>query len=116
MKKIILTVIEVAVIFGLILYAVNWINSRHRGEINDQIKIENELKASNRLLEQRIGESEQRRLVLVRRVDSIDVYNQSLVRANTKLDSTLKKVKGKYNGRTVTQLESEMISRYNASK
>lgn len=120
MKKIILTVIEVIavviVVVAFLSYTIGRINRDHQEDVNDKIKIENELKASSRLLEQRLTASEQQRLVLDRTVDSLNHTVAALVCTSSRLDSTLKLVKGKYNKRTVNELEVEMISRYNASK
>lgn len=112
MKKIILTVIEVIVIIAVLFYTINRINGDHERELNDKAKIENELKASSRLLEQRLTTSEQQRLVLGHIIDSLNNTVTALVRTSSRLDSTLKLVKGKYNKRTVNELEAEMINRY----
>lgn len=83
----------------------------YQQEINAKTKIENELKSANLLLEQRLRASERGRIVLVLRVDSLSDIVKPLVRVNHHLDSILKKVRGTYNNRTVTQLETEMIKR-----
>lgn len=112
MKKIILTVVEVIVIVGVLFYAINWINQNDEQKFNAKTKIENELKSANLLLEQRLGASERERVVLG---DSITRLNNTvtvLVRTSSRLDSTLTQVKGKYDKRSVNDLEKEMIARW----
>lgn len=110
-------VIDIAVALILLiglLFVIKYENKRYQDELNRNAKVENALRANTRLLELRLGVSEQQRMVLVLRFDSLRDLNQSLVQTNLKLDSTLTKIKGSYNKRTPSQLEAEMIARCRA--
>lgn len=116
MKRTLLIITQVCIVIAILLYSIDLINKRAQREIDIKTKTENELKASNIFLEQRLGASERERMVLVLRADSLNNRAEALVRVNSKLDSLLSKVKGRYDSRSVSQLENEMIKRYNASR
>lgn len=111
MKKIILTIIEGILIVCALLYTIHRTNEND-AQLNAKIKIENELKSANLLLEQRLGASERERMVLGDSITRLNNINSVLVRTASRLDSTLKHVKGKYDNRSVTDLEKEMIARW----
>lgn len=115
-KRMWLWIVQACIAIASLLYVIELLNQRHQAELDIKSKTENDLKANNLLLEQRLGASERERLVLVLRFDSVNDRVEALVRVNNKLDSTLTKVKGRYNNRSVSQLENEMIKRYNASR
>ncbi len=99
----------VVILIGLGMVFV--INEKDRQASLQKEQTENELKRRNQILEQGLRASEESRMVLGRSYDSLVRLTTNLSRLNKKQDSLLSKVKGRYNQRTVTELEAEMISR-----
>lgn len=79
-------------------------------------QVQNDFKSKYLQLERELRSSERQRMALVLCVDSIDNRNSDLVRVNKLLDSTLRKIRGFYSKKSPSQLETEMIDRYNKSK
>lgn len=101
----------------LVVVGIGWYFNLKNEQTLNQIQTEkNALKESNRILEQGLKDSERIRVVLGARFDSLCDINKTLVRSNSKLDSSLSRVKGSYNKRSVSELELEMITRFNATK
>jgi hypothetical protein len=101
----------------LIAFAVTYYqDSRFREKETLNEKHQNELVSRNLILQKELRTSERERVVLGNHIDSINRINTALIRLTTKLDSAYNNVKGSYSKRTVTELEAEMIIRYNANK
>jgi len=107
--------IALAAIAGIILLLTDRYTIRKERDLY-KTQVQNDFKSKYLPLERQLRESEQLRMGLVLRIDSIDNTNTNLVRVNKSLDSTLRKIRGSYSRKTPSELETEMINRYNKIK
>lgn len=94
----------------ILLCAIEFLNKDYESKFQQQTKTQHDLETKCRVLEQELSESEQSRLVLGHRFDSLHRHGENLIRINHRLDSALK-IKGTYAQRTPSELELEMIKR-----
>lgn len=76
-------------------------------------QVKDDFKSKYLQLERELKSSERQRMVLVHHLDSIDNVNSVLVRGIKDKDSIILKIKGSYSRKTPSELENEMIKRFN---
>ena len=105
------------VVLGVLLVTSLFFGNQYRKESDlYKTKVQNDFNTKYLLLEQRFRTSERERMVLVHHSDSLDNRSKSLDSALHVKDAEIKKIKGSYNKRTPSELETEMIKRANGSR
>lgn len=105
------------ILIAVFVLLVCWLEYINYNKTQDfQTKLEYDYAQKRVLLERQLEAAGRERLALVHRFDSLHNLVESTTRANLKLDSLLSKVKGSYKDRTPTELEKEMIKRFNENQ
>jgi predicted RND superfamily exporter protein len=79
-------------------------------------KEKNERRQTVKRLEQELLLSEQQGLVLNHRIDSLNIRYKNVIVDLDRTTKELKDIKGRYKNHTPTELEKEMLKRFNESK
>lgn len=101
-------------LFVILICVLEYVNFKQNE--NFKIKLHDDYTEKRLLFQRQLESSERQRVALLHRFDSVNNLVESAVRTNLKLDSLLSKVKGSYKDRTPTELEKEMVKRFNESQ